>query len=96
MPIDPKVREALDQRGVELVRAYFIEHIAGRSSAAGPGVPMATRRDAEKWLREKEQLRDKRERSARRWLRIAAIAAIVGAVAAMAAAELAYRVWAAG
>lgn len=94
MLIDPRVREALEQRGVELVRAHLIEHIAGRSSAAVPGVPMATRHDAEKWLREKEQQRDKRETSDRRWLRINTIAAIVGAVAAMAAAELAWLAWA--
>lgn len=93
MLIDPRVREALEQRGVKLVRAHLIEHIAGRSSAAVPGVPMATRHDAEKWLRDKEQ-RDKRERSDRRWLRINTIAAIVGAVAAMAAAELAWLAWA--
>jgi hypothetical protein len=94
MPIDPRVREALEQRGVELVRAYLIEHRAGRSSVAVPGVPMATRHDAEEWLHEKEQQRDKRERSDRRWLRITAIAAVVAAVAAMAAAELAWLAWA--
>jgi len=49
MPIDPRVSEVLEQRGVESVRAHLIEHIAGCSSAAVPGVPMATRHSAEKW-----------------------------------------------
>jgi len=82
MPIDPKVREALEQLGIDSVRAILILYYTGSGTGAaitlGPGF-YANRSDAEEWLREKDKQRARRERSDRRWLRINTIAAILGA-----------------
>jgi hypothetical protein len=95
MPLDPKVREALERRGVEPVRGFLNSTRATYRESEAALPPLSdgtaiTRGDMEEWLREKDEQRAKREGSNRRWLIVGAIAAIVGAVAAMAAAEFAY------
>ena len=78
----PEVRQALEDRVVDSVRALLISMSNGQAGTGraalvrlGTGVEV-TRGDMEDWLREKE-------RSSTRWIKTAAIAAIVAAVIAL-------------
>jgi hypothetical protein len=77
MLIDPKVREALEWRGVDSVHA-LLKTGSGRSAAISLGPGFYTERsDAEEWLREKE--RD------RLWIKIGTVFAVTTTIAAYAA-----------
>lgn len=79
MPIDPKVREAFEQRGVDSVRALLKQTGTGRGAPVtlGPGF-WANRSDGEEWPREKDGQREKREGWSRRLVIIGLIIAAVG------------------
>jgi hypothetical protein len=88
MPLEPEVREKLEQRGVDSVRALLISHTgSGRGAAVtvDNGI-YASRSDVEDWLREKE-------RTSASWIKAGTIAAIVAAVLAFLAVVIAVLAW---